>query len=176
MIDEKTIIEYLRASTADVFSSMLGMDVSGKQEHSDQNTPAVPESVLAFVGIAGSWAGTGVISCSAEFACRLSNRLLMADFSSVDGEVLDAVGEVANMVIGNFKTMVEERVGPLGLSIPTVIYGRKFASRSLAAGDWIVLPFRCEDEVMTIRCCLAPAKDPAAPRHGWLANADSVSR
>jgi chemotaxis protein CheX len=171
MIDEKTIIEYIKVSTADVFSTMLGMDVSSKQEYSDQNAPTVSESVLAFVGIAGSWAGTGVISCSPDFACRLSNRFLMSDCTSVNEEVLDAVGEVANMVIGNFKTMVEERVGPLGLSIPTVVYGRNFGSRSLGSGNWIVLPFRCDDGAMTVRCCLAPAEEPLTVRPGWLGNA-----
>jgi chemotaxis protein CheX len=91
----------------------------------------------------------------------------MSDCTSVNEEVLDAVGEVANMVIGNFKTMIEEHLGPLGLSIPTVIYGRNFTSRSLGTNSWIVVPFRCEDEAMTIRCCLAPAKEPLNVRSGY---------
>src|SRR5580658_171585 len=167
MIDEKTIIEYIRTSTADVFSTMLGMEASSEPEYSDQNAPTVADGVLAIVGMAGSWAGTGVISCSAHLACRISNQLLMSDCTSVNEEVLDAVGEVANMVIGNFKTMIEEHLGPLGLSIPTVIYGRNFTSRSLGTNSWIVLPFSCDGEIITIRCCLAPAKEPLAVRAGY---------
>jgi chemotaxis protein CheX len=91
----------------------------------------------------------------------------MSDATSVNEEVLDAVGEVANMIIGNFKTMVEEHLGPLGLSIPTVIYGRNFTSRSLGTNSWIVLPFSCDGEVITIRCCLAPAKESIAVRAGY---------
>jgi len=167
MIEEKTLIEYIRTSTADVFSTMLGIEVSSQPEFSDLNAPTVSDGVLALVGIAGSWAGTGAISCSAAFACRICNQFLMSDAVSVNEEVLDAVGEVANMIIGNFKTMIEEHLGPLGLSIPTVIYGRNFTSRSLGTNSWMVLPFRCESETITIRCCLSPAKEPNSVRGGF---------
>ena len=167
MIEKEMLIEYIRMSTADVFSTMLGIEVCPEAEFSDPNGPAVSDGVLALVGIAGSWAGTGAISCSAAFACRICNQLLMSEAASVNEEVLDAVGEVANMVIGNFKTRLEESLGPLGLSIPTVIYGRNFTSRSLGTNSWIVLPFQCDDETITIRCCLAPANDPHPARNGF---------
>ena len=167
MIEEKTLVEFVRTSTADVFSTMLGLEIVSEPEYSDQNAPTVSDGVLAFVGMAGSWTGAGAISCSATFACRICNQLLMTDATSVNEEVLDAVGEVANMIIGNFKTMVEEHLGPLGLSIPTVIYGRNFTSRSLGSNHWIVLPFKCGDETITIRCCLAPAKEPLTVRAGY---------
>ena len=35
--------------------------------------------------------GTGTISCSAEFACRIASQMLMAEYLAVDGDVLDAV-------------------------------------------------------------------------------------
>jgi chemotaxis protein CheX len=173
MIDEKTIVEFVRASAADVFSTMLGMEIESRPERTDQNAPTVSDGVMAFVGMAGAWTGSGVISCSAAFACQICNQLLMSENSSVNEEVLDAVGEVANMIIGNFKTMVEEQLGPMGLSIPTVIYGRNFTSRSLGTNNWIVLPFACGDEAIDIRCCLTPAKEPVAVRAGY-AHASTV--
>ncbi len=171
-MDEKTIIEYVRTSTADVFTTMLGMEIANESEYSDENAPQVSDGVLALVGMAGAWSGTGAISCTAAFACRLCNQMLMTEATSVNEEVLDAVGEVANMIIGNFKTMVEEQLGPLGLSIPTVIYGRNFTSRSLSKNSWIVVPFSVEGEGVSIRCCLAPAKEPRQPvRAGYMQTA-----
>ena len=55
----------------------------------------------------------------------------MTESPAVNEEVLDAVGELTNMIIGNVKTVAEAIVGPLNLSVPTVIYGRNFTSRSL---------------------------------------------
>lgn len=167
MIQEQTIAEYVRSAAADVFSTMLGLEIANEREYMDQAAPTVSDGVMAFVGIAGTWTGAGVISCSAAFACRICNQLLMSEAASVNEEVLDAVGEVANMIIGNFKTMIEERLGPLGLSIPTVIYGRNFTSRSLGTNSWIVLPFSSEGETFEIRCCLAAAKEPVPVRAGY---------
>jgi chemotaxis protein CheX len=123
--------------------------------------------VLSLVGLAGSWTGAGTITCSTAFACRMCAQLLMTEATSVNEDVLDAVGEVTNMIIGNFKTLVEEHVGPLGLSIPTVIYGRNFTSRSIGRADWVAVPFNCEGEGFEIRVCLTPSKEPSAPLHGY---------
>jgi chemotaxis protein CheX len=171
MIEEKTIVQYVRAAAADVFSTMLDLEIGNGPEFSDSNAPTISDGVMAFVGLAGSWTGSGVILCSGSFACRISNQLLMSEATSVNEEVLDAVGEVANMIIGNFKTMVEEQLGPLGLSIPTVIYGRNFTSRSIGTSRWIVLPFSCGDESFEIRCCLAPSTQPHAVRSGHASTA-----
>jgi chemotaxis protein CheX len=167
MISEDTIVKFVRAAAAEVFSTMLGLEIEPGSAKVDQSAPRVADGVLAFVGMAGQWTGAGVISCSAEFACRICNQLLMTEAPSVNEEVLDAVGEVANMIIGNFKTMVEEHVGPLGLSIPTVIYGRNFTSRSLGTNSSIVLPFSCDGESIEIRCCLAASREPMAARPGY---------
>jgi chemotaxis protein CheX len=79
----------------------------------------------------------------------------MQEFSAVDEEVLDAVGELANMVLGNAKTVFEETLGPMGLSIPTVIYGRNFTTRSVGHNEWTVVPFELDGEVFEIQISLA---------------------
>jgi chemotaxis protein CheX len=121
---------------------------------------------MAFVGIAGPWMGTGIITCDARFACRLCELLLTTEAPAVNEEVLDAAGEIANMVIGNFKTAAEAVVGSLGLSVPTVIYGRNFTSKSLGNSEWFVLPFECGDDSFEVRICFAPARaNTGHPRH-----------
>ena len=167
MIQNETIVKFVTSAAQDVFSTMLALDIQTGKEYSDNNAPAVSDGVLAFVGIAGSWSGAGVISCSATFACRICNQLLMTEATSVNEEVLDAVGEVANMIIGNLKSMMEEELGPLGLSVPTVIYGKNFTSRSLGSNNWTVLPIFCEGETIEIRCCLAAAREPVSARAGY---------
>ena len=57
------------------------------------------------VGVAGSWTGTGHMSCSPQFAQKLAGALLMTEYDSVNEDVLDAVAEVANMIVGNVKTI-----------------------------------------------------------------------
>jgi chemotaxis protein CheX len=157
MLEHGQMVEFVHTATAAVFSTMLGMEVTPKPEHVDQAPPMISDGVMALVGLAGPWIGAGVIICRAEFAIRVCNQLLMAEETSVNEDVLDAMGEVANMIIGNFKTLVENHLGPLCLSIPTVIYGRNFTSRSIGNNDWVVLPFECNGDTIEIRVCLSAA-------------------
>jgi CheY-specific phosphatase CheX len=74
----------------------------------------------------------------------------------VNEEALDAISEITNMIIGNFKTHAESYFGPLGLSIPTVIYGLQFSARTAAKEQWVVVPFECEEQTVEVKVCLTP--------------------
>lgn len=158
MIENETLGEYVRESVASVFTIMLRMEISGGAFSVEHSPPVMADGVLAFVGMAGPLTGTGSVRCSSRFAHRIRDRLLMTDDPAGAVEVLDAVGEVANMIIGGFKTSIEDHVGPLGLSIPTVIFGRNFTSRSVGGGKWIVQRFLCEGEEFETRICLSQTK------------------
>ncbi len=164
-MQKQDIIQAVQSATAEVFSTMLGVEIETAPVRTDRTNPSVVEGVMAFVGIAGPWVGSGVISCTASFACRLCGLFLMTEASAVNEEVLDAVGELTNMIIGNFKTAAETMVGSLGLGVPTVIYGRNFTSRSLGNNDWLVLPFKCGDDTFEVRVWLAPATESTTARH-----------
>ena len=153
---------------------MLGMELDQVDAYVDKNAPPPGDGILAFVGLAGSWVGTGSVSCSSAFACKMSSQFLMTEYPSVNEDVLDAVAEVTNMIIGNVKTRLEEDLGPLGLSIPTVIFGRNFQSRTVGSFEWSVVPFTAEGERIEIQICLAPQKASMRPKPS-LATQDPVT-
>jgi chemotaxis protein CheX len=164
MLNHDDIITAIVASTQDVFSTMLGMQLEQGKTRVETSSNEPIDGVVALVGMAGKWAGTGTISCSSAFACTICAQLLMSEATSVDEEVLDAVGEVANMILGNFKTAIEEKLGPLGLSIPTVVFGHNYTTRSLANSEWVVVPFHAGGERMDVKVCLAPSQDSTSLR------------
>jgi chemotaxis protein CheX len=82
--------------------------------------------------------------------------MLMCEAPAVNEEVLDTVAEITNMIIGSVKTELEQHLGPLGLSIPTVVYGRNFKTKSAGNAEWIVVQFQWDDEVLVVRLCLEP--------------------
>lgn len=163
MTHEK-LVSYVRSSTRDVFTTMLGLEVADGQPFIQEEAPAPSDGVLALIGLAGRWAGSGTFSCTAPMAMRLASQLLMQPYDAINEEVLDAVGEITNMVLGNVKTALEEELGPMGLSIPTVIYGRNFATRSIGRSKWTAVPFLIDSETIEVHLCLAPSKDPGAAR------------
>ena len=124
------IAESMNQSARQVFSTMLGVELGPGEAVEGGGVPEDPPEVVALIGLAGAWAGAGSISCSAAAACRMCASMLMTEADSVNADVLDAVAELTNMIIGNVKNELESQTGPLGLSIPTVVYGRNFQTKT----------------------------------------------
>jgi chemotaxis protein CheX len=155
------IVDLIRQSVINVFATMLGVELGPGEASIEHSTPNANDGVVSFIGMAGAWAGTGSVFCSPELACRVCNQMLMTDNREVNEEVLDAVSELTNMIIGNVKTDLEAQVGPLGLSIPTVVFGRNFRTKNAGTADWVVLRFPWEGETLLVKMCLAPKEKPA---------------
>ncbi len=162
--DHDHLVKIVRDSTNEVFSTMLGIELEQCDAYMDTASPPAGDGIHSFVGLAGSWVGTGSVSCTSSFACKISSLFLMAEYTSVNEDVLDAIAEITNMIIGNVKTLLEEDLGPMGLSIPTVIFGRNFAARTVGTFEWSVVPFALDGEKIHIQICLAPQKDSVRPR------------
>lgn len=149
------------SATSDVFATMLGLPVEVETVRKGDDEPDTFDGVVALVGVGGSYTGSGRIYCGSQFACQVAGALVGAEYRNVDEEVLDGIAEVANMIIGNVKTKIEEAVGPLGLSVPTVIFGRNYQARTASVHDWIIVPFRCGVHNMEVRFCIMPSRAPA---------------
>jgi chemotaxis protein CheX len=87
--------------------------------------------------------------------------MLLCEATAVNEEVLDAVAELTNMIIGGVKNDLEQHVGPLGLSIPTVVYGRNFRTKSAGNTDWVVMRFQWDEEILVVKLCLEPKEQAA---------------
>lgn len=153
----------VRSATEEVFSMMLGMEALGGETVQTRGAPSPTEGVVSLIGLAGPWQGTGCISCSAEVACHVAGALMMGEYQAVNEEVLDAIAELTNMIVGNVKTIIETEVGPMGLSIPTVIFGRNFSTKSGGQNDWIGVPFRTGSSSFTVQVCLIKKQEGRVP-------------
>jgi len=158
----------IRHAVNEAFSTMLSAtiepgEVLDPSAAPEASLPEPNEGVVSFIGLAGSWQGTGTIMCSASVACRICSQMLMTDSKSVDEEVLDAIAELTNIVIGSVKNDLEQQLGPLGLSIPSVIFGRNFKTKNAAHAEWVIERFRWEGENFLVKLCLAPNEKQPAP-------------
>jgi chemotaxis protein CheX len=156
-LTEDEIREFVRANTDKVFSTMLDLPIQLRHRAIQPPSAAEDGGVISLVGFAGQWSGSGTIHCSADLACTISGKLLLTNFDRVNEEVLDAIGEVANMIIGNFKDDAADKLGPLGLSTPTVIHGSNFQTRNWNGQSWITVPFDCAGELFEVKICLVPS-------------------
>ncbi len=168
-ITQAELAEAMRAATNDVFSTMLNLELTPGDVFIEKERSVPASGVVSLIGLAGTWVGSGSLWCTAQFACKIASQLLQTEYLAMDEDVLDAVAEVTNMIIGNVKTGLEERLGAMGLSTPTVIYGRNFQTRSAGNQEWTVVPFQVDGERMCVQMCIVPNPDAnkKAPRAGF---------
>jgi chemotaxis protein CheX len=160
------LVDYITQSTANVFSTMLGTELGPAEASIEHGIPEVNDGIVSFIGLAGAWAGTGSVVCSPSVACRICSLLLMTETTSVDADVLDAVAELTNMIVGSVKNDLEPHIGPLGLSIPTVVFGKNFRTKSAGATDWTVVRFPWEGDHLIVKLFLSQTdRTPHAVTH-----------
>lgn len=140
-LSAEQIVDAIVQSTSDVFSTMLGMEARAGEAYRESGAPGPSDGVVALVGMAGTWAGNGSIAARADLACHVAGVFMMSEYPAVNDEVLDAFAEMSNMIVGNIKNRFEEHLGLMALSIPTVVFGRNFATRSMTKTEWTVVPF-----------------------------------
>jgi chemotaxis protein CheX len=159
MLDQELILQAIRAATEEVFGTMLGAGIEF-----NEGAKSDPDSgLMALVGITGDWSGAGTLSCSPALGNRAAAVMFMSepatDSTAINDEVLDAVAELTNMVVGNIKNVLEHHIGPMAISIPSVIYGRNFHFRSLTGKVIASVAFRWDSEPMEVKVVLAPSSD-----------------
>ena len=108
------------------------------------------QEFTAMIGLAGSLCGVLTVSCDAQTARQLA-KCMLGDIVSSEDQVSDALGEICNMVAGNFKNKLTGMDGRCMLSIPTVISGGEYQFRSLADGDPLDVCVLFEDAPVFIR-------------------------
>lgn len=170
-IDHECLVDSIRSATAAVFKIMLNLEITPGEPYREPPSSEPTDGVVALIGLAGHWMGTGTVQCDSGLACKIYSHLLAAECPAapegVNGEVLDAVAELANIIVGNVKTTLEEHLGPMGMSIPTVVFGRNFMTRGGGTDPWTIVPFTCLGAPLLVKICLTPSPEPGAIRRGW---------
>ncbi len=117
-------VEYINPfikSLANVFETML--DCKPSLGEISLNHERVPKhSVSGVIGLSGKAKGTVVLSLSEEVALKAASTLLMIEATELDEEVIDAVGELTNMLAGGAKAELEQY--ELSVSLPNVVLGQ----------------------------------------------------
>jgi len=141
-----------RVSAESVFSMMLGMKIEPLEAVS-LDEPKPYDGVVSLVTFSGEWIGAGMFCCHEDLACEIGAAMLGHEVTQIDADVLDGIGEMANMIIGNLKEQLEGKTGPLALSIPMVVYGKNFSTRTPVKAPWTIQPFQIGGRVLEVRSC-----------------------
>jgi len=102
------------------------------------------------VGLAGQLCGVLSVCCDEKSAKLMTSKMLGVNLEEVGDDVADALGEICNMIAGNFKNKVTGLGDGCMLSPPTVITGSDYDLHSLADNPALEVRLLFEDMPMAI--------------------------
>ena len=111
--------------TKDTFKDFVQIDnVESKNPFYMDPDKGFEWDISAVIGLSGAVKGAVIISMKAELAIKLTDLLAGAGHSEIDADVVDAIGEINNIIAGNIKPKVPNGDN-IVISIPTVIKGKE---------------------------------------------------
>ena len=153
-------VEYINPfirSLDNTFATMLGCQVRRgplalKADHLPNH------EISGVIGLSGKALGTVVLSFSRELALKAASTLLMCETAEINADVIDAVGELANVVAGGAKAQLEEY--ELNTSLPSVITGRNHSVRFPSDVTPITVPFETDWGPLALEVGFVPVPEP----------------
>ena len=133
-------IALLEVAAREVFELMLGCQLTVPQTLTDE-----PTGITSMVGLAGQLCGVMSIRCSKVSATIMASKMLGIQIDEVGPNLADSLGEIGNMVAGNFKNKIEGLSDGCMLSVPTVIMGNDYSLYSLTGSDTLSLKLPFEN-------------------------------
>jgi len=148
--DHSDWVPFMELATREVFAMILGCQLGAPEIGVEESFDAT-----SMVGLAGKLCGILTFACSGKSATLMASKMLGVTAAEGSREVMDALGEICNMVAGNFKNKVAGLGEGCMLSVPTVVTGKNYSLHSLA--DSAALEVRLRFEGMPIVISLRTA-------------------
>ncbi len=126
--------------TREIFSSMVMLDVL-PGEPFRRTEDKLLNSISGIIGLAGKMKGLLAIHLPDEAALAITTAFLGMEVEEIDEDVCDAIGELANMLGGSMKAILDPGGSKVQISIPSAIYGEEYAVDCLADAESVTVPF-----------------------------------
>ncbi|MDR2608333.1 MAG: chemotaxis protein CheX [Treponema sp.] len=128
-------------TTQNVFREFVGTDVVVDRPFFVDKDKAADWDISAVIGLTGEARGAVVISMKNSLAIRITDLLTGSSHTKLDDDVVDAVGEIVNIIAGNVKKSLEEAFR-LVISLPTIVTGKEHVVKwSNNSARIICIPF-----------------------------------
>ncbi len=154
-VDSEKLTAPFIESTKSVFKMMLGWDVE-LGESLRSNAFQSMHDVSGIIGFSGKLRGTVVISIDSEVAFAAAESFLGARPTDINSDVIDMVGELANMVGGNAKERMN--VAGIDLGLPTVVSGKGHTICFDPGAQVEILPFTSPWGPLTVEIGIRPGQ------------------
>jgi len=139
----KTILE---CASIEVFEMMVGV----RPQLNSASTSEPSGEQTAMVGMAGALCGMTALRCAKATASRFAALMLGEAAAADPSSSGDALGELCNMVAGNFKSKISTLADHCMLSVPTVITGDSYSMDTSSPTECVTVPLLFEGQPLWV--------------------------
>ncbi|PLX69209.1 MAG: chemotaxis protein CheX [Denitrovibrio sp.] len=140
-------------STSEVFKTMVGINPE-RGELYLKSSDKLPYDISGIIGLAGQASGFVVISMSEKLAYNVLENFLGEVKTEMDEDVMDAIGEILNMIAGGAKQIFSKKGIRFKISIPNVVVGKNHRVGKQKNVQSIGMSFKVGDENFVIEVSL----------------------
>jgi chemotaxis protein CheX len=124
-----------------VFKKFMGAELMAERPYFFNDQEVRGWDLFAIIGFTGEARGAVVISMKKDLAFKIANTLTGKNHKEMDQDVLDAIGEIINIIAGHVKQGLENTFR-LVISLPIVVQGQDHSISWLAGNTHIIcIPF-----------------------------------
>jgi len=128
-------------ATRDTFEKMVRLKVTHGRPYLLSAEVNIKD-ISGMIGLSGTIRGAVVIGFPQEAALRMVNSFMMENFTELNPDVSDAVGEIANIIAGYVKKFIPSET--IEISLPSVVRGNRHMVQMPKDTPVLVIPFESE--------------------------------
>jgi chemotaxis protein CheX len=125
-------------STMETFSKMVGIPAKPGKIQLKQES-GLSYDISGIIGLSGGAKGMIALSFPKETAISVTNKFVGTDSKDLNDDIVDAMGELANIVAGNAKKGLSEF--NIMISLPSVVMGEKHQVKEPKDVFSFIVPF-----------------------------------
>ncbi|MBT3352444.1 MAG: chemotaxis protein CheX [Nitrospinaceae bacterium] len=131
-------------ATVNVLSTMAMLSPKPGKPQIKETDVAVGD-ITGIIGLTGYSEGSLAVSFSESCALKIVENMIGEQFSEMNEDVADAVGELTNMISGDARSQLQKLGFDFTAAIPTVVRGKDHTIRHVSAsGTTLMIPFSTE--------------------------------
>jgi chemotaxis protein CheX len=138
-VEERYINPFI-AGAKYVFKTMLDIDLVHREPVASDSRRTTAD-VTGVMGFTGDRRGTMSVSMSTSGALTIYTKLLNEKFCDVTPEIIDAVGELTNIISGQARKELEREDLHLTAHVPLVFVGKDIEISFISKGTLTTIPF-----------------------------------
>ncbi len=135
--------------TVNVISMMAMLTPIAGKPYLKKDKAAIGD-ISGVIGMTGHKRGSVVLSFSSAAICKIVGSMLGTEYTEMNDDVKDAVGELTNMISGDARRQLAEAGIMFEAGIPNIVTGPNHEIESITKGPVVAIPFTVEGHAFVV--------------------------